>query len=91
VQQQVYIILPPPEKISWLQPCLGTIPLKFFVLQILFHAKKFCIKNMIKTEVLTPKVFCAPTPLALGYRSGLSERSKGKQTNCRVVSDELLT
>ena len=61
--------------------------LNFFVLlQILFCQENYLLKAIIKTEVETPeKMFCAPPkPLDLGYGSGLSERWKGKQANCRV-------
>ena len=58
----------------------GQSPLNYFVLQILFCQETFLLKNIAKTEILTPKnVLCARKPLDLGYGSGLSERSKGKQ------------
>jgi len=58
----------------------GQSPLNFFVLQILFCQENILLKNIAKTEILTPKnVLCPRKPLDLGYGSGLSECSKGKQ------------
>ena len=57
------------------------------------HPGAKVLKNIAKTELLTPKnVLCPCKPLDLGYGSGLSERSKGKQkqtveqsqTNCQL-------
>jgi len=71
----------------------GQSPLNFFVLQILFCQENFLLRNIAKTDVLTPKnVLCPRKPLDLGYGSGLSKRSKGKQkqtveqsqTNCQL-------
>jgi len=53
--------------------------------------RKFFIKKYDKNRSFALlNYFVPPKPLDLGYRSGLSERSKGKQRQT-VESDELST
>jgi len=74
----------------------GAIPPKFHCAPNFVLPRIFLLKNIAKTEVLTPKnVLCPRKPLDLGYVSGLSERSKGKQkqtveqsqTNCQLKAN----